>query len=86
MAHVNTMDATKIMEDVDTTSTNPGISVKEDAAHRTTGIGAEAVVVKPKVISQINVAHTEYMPIQAKTLGPQKTDTKRTRCGVTRCW
>ena len=57
MAHVKTMEASKIMKDVDTTSTNPGTAVKEDAAHKTTGIGTEDVVVDPTVILHITVGH-----------------------------
>ena len=72
------------MEDVDTTETNPVIASKEDAAHKTTGIGAEVVVVEPTVILHITIGHTECVPIREKTAGPQQTDTKRTRCGVTR--
>ena len=73
------------MEDVDTTSTNPIISVDKDAAQNTTGIGAEAVVVDPTVILHITIGHTECVPIRAKTLVTKQTDTKMTRCGVTRC-
>ena len=76
--HVKTMEAVKTMEDMDTTATNPIIAVEEDAVHNTTGIGAEAVVVKSTVILLINV------PIQAKAIGPQHTDTRRMRCGATR--
>ena len=46
MTNVKTMEATKIME------------VKEDAAHKTTGISGEAVVVEPTVILHITVGHT----------------------------
>ena len=45
------------MEDVETTATNPVTAVKEDASHKTTGIGAEAVVVKSTVILHITVGH-----------------------------
>ena len=34
MAHVNTMEDAKIMEDVDTTATNPVITVEEDTAQK----------------------------------------------------
>ena len=64
MAHVKTMEASKIMKDVDTTSTNPGTAVKEDAAHKTTGFGAEDVAVEPRVISHITVGHTGCVPIR----------------------
>ena len=37
MAHVKTMEAAKIMEDLDTTETNPVIVVEEDTAHKTMG-------------------------------------------------
>ena len=59
MAHVKTMDDTKMMENVDTTETNLVIAVEEDAAHKTTGIGAEAVVVDQTVILHITIGHTE---------------------------
>ena len=85
MANVKTMEAAKIMEDVDTTATNPVIAAEEDAAQKTTGLGAEAVVVEPIVILHITVGHTECVPIQANTAGSNQTDTKRTRCGGTRC-
>ena len=52
--------------------------------HKTTGIGAEAVVVDPTVILHITVGHTECVPIWAKTKGTHQTNTKRTRCDVTR--
>ena len=48
------------------------------------GISAEAVVVKSTVILHLTVGHTKCVSIQAKNTGPKKTDTKRTRCGVTR--
>ena len=63
MAHFKTMEASNIMEDVDTTASNPVIMVEEDAAHKTTVIGAEAVDVDPTVILHINVGHTECVPI-----------------------
>ena len=84
MAHVKTMEAANIMEDVDTTATNPVIMVEEDAAHKTTVIVVEAMVVDPTVILHITVVHTECVPIWSKTAGPHQTDTKMTRCGVTR--
>ena len=74
------------MEDVDTMATNPFIVVEEYAEHKTTVIGEEAVVVEPTVILHINVGHTECVPIRSKTTGPQQTDTKRTRWGVTIFW
>ena len=58
MAHVKNMEAAKTMEDVDITATNPVIAVEEDAAQKTTGIYAEAVVVEPTVILHITVGHT----------------------------
>ena len=85
MEHVNNIEATIIIEDVDTTATNPGTTVEEDAAHKTTGIGAEFVVVEPTVILHITIGHTECVPIREKTAGPQQMDTKRTQYGVTRC-
>ena len=45
MVHIKTMGASKIMEDVDITAKNPVTAVKEDAVHKTTGIGVESVVV-----------------------------------------
>ena len=71
MANAKTMEATKIME------------VKEDAAHKTTGISGEAVVVETTVILHITVGHTEFLPIRVKTALPHKMSTKRTRYGVT---
>ena len=38
------------MEDMDITETNTVTAVEEDAEHKTTGIGAEAVVIEPTVI------------------------------------
>ena len=70
---------------MDTTATNPVIAVEEDTLHKTTGIGTEVVVLDSTVILHITVGHTECVPIQANTAGPNQTDTKRTRCGGTRC-
>ena len=72
------------MEDVDTTATNPVIAVEEDAAHKTTVIGVEAVVVEAIVILHITFGHKECVPISAKTAVPKHIDTKITRCGITR--
>ena len=58
MAHVKTMGAMNIMEDVDTTATNPFTEVEGDMAHKTTKIGTEAVVVEPTVILHITVGYT----------------------------
>ena len=85
MTNVKTMRAAKIMEDVDTMSTNPVIAVEEDAAHKKTGIGADAVVVEPTVILHITVGHMKCLPIWVKNSGTQQMDTKRTRYGVPRC-
>ena len=85
MAHVKTMGPAKTMEDVDITATNPVTAVKEDADHKTMEIGVEAVVVEPTVILHIAVGHTEFVPIWAKTEGPQKMATKRTQYGASRC-
>ena len=74
MAHVN-------MEDLDITATNSVTAVEGDMDHKTTGIGAEAVVVEPTIILHINVGHTECMPIRAKTSGTQNISTKRTQYG-----
>ena len=49
---------TKIMEDVDITATNPVTTVEEDAEHKTTVIGTDAVVVEPMSILHITVGHT----------------------------
>ena len=69
MAHIKNMEAANIMEDMDTTSTNPVIVFKEDLAHKTTGIGAEAVVAEPTVILHITVGHTECVPIRSRIAG-----------------
>ena len=45
MAHDKTMEAAKVLEDVDTMATSPVIAVKEDAGHKPMGIGAKVVVV-----------------------------------------
>ena len=42
MTHVKTMEAAKIMEDVDTMATNQVTAFKEDTLHKKMGIGAEA--------------------------------------------
>ena len=73
------------MDDVDSTETNPVIAVKEDVAHKTMGIGVDDVLVYPTVILHITVGHAECVPIWANNSGPQQTDTKRSRYGVTRC-
>ena len=86
MVHIKNMEAANIVKDVYTTSTNQVIVFKEDVAHKTTGIGAESVVAEPKVILHITVGHTECVLIREKTTGPQQACTRRTRCGVTRCW
>ena len=85
IVHVKTMEASKIMEDVDTTATNPVSAFEEDVAHKTTGIGTEAVVVEPTVILHITDGHTECVPIQIKTAGPQKMAVKRAQYDVTIC-
>ena len=84
MAHFKTMEAVKIMEDEDTTETNPVTAVEEDAAHKTTGIGAESVAVEPTVILHITIGHTECVPIRSKTSGPLQMTTKSMGYGVTR--
>ena len=86
MSYVKTMEAANIMEDVDTTATSPVTVVEKDVSHKTTGIGAEAVVVEPTVILHITVGHTECVPIRVNTAGPQKMATKITWYGVTRYW
>ena len=62
---------TKIMEDVDITATNPVTTVEEDAEHKTTVIGTDAVVVEPMSILHITVGHTECVPFREKTAGTQ---------------
>ena len=57
MEDVNTMEAVRNMEDVDTTVINLIIAVEEYALHKTTVSSAEAVVVEPIVILQINVGN-----------------------------
>ena len=74
------------MEDVDITATNTVTTVEEDVKHKTTGIGTEAMVVEPAVISHVTVGHTYCVPIRAKAAGPQHMANKRTYYGVTRCW
>ena len=71
MAHVKTMEATKIMKDVDTMATSPVSAVEEDLSYKTTGIGAENVTVEPTVILYIPVGHTECVPMQVNTTGHQ---------------
>ena len=51
------------MEDLYATATNTVTAVEEDAAHKTTEIGAEAVVVEPTLILHITVGHTECWTI-----------------------
>ena len=65
------------MEDLDTTATNPFITVEEEAAHKTTGIGAEVVVVNPTLILHITVGNTECVPIQTKIAEPPEDDHKK---------
>ena len=72
MAHVKTT------EDVDITATNPVTAVEEDADHKTTGFGVEAVVVDPTVILHITVGHTECVSIRENNAGPHQMATKRT--------
>ena len=71
MAHAKTMEASNTMEDVYTMATNQVIAVEEDVVHKTTVIGADAVVVDPIVILHITVGHTEYVPIREKNARPQ---------------
>ena len=70
------------MADVAITATNPVTAVKENANHKTTGIGAEAVVAEPTVILHITVGHKECMLIRAKISEPQRMATRRTYYGV----
>ena len=86
MVHVKSMEAAKIMEDMDTTATSKVTAVEEDVVHKTTRIGAEAVEVEPTVILHIAVGHTECVPIQVKAEGHHKMATKKTRYGKTSCW
>ena len=84
MEHVNIMWSVKIMEEMDTTETNPVTAVKEDAVYKTTEIGAEAAVVEPPLFSQITVGHTECVPIRLNNVGPHNMDTKMTQYVATR--
>ena len=70
MTHFKTMGDDKIMENMDTTATNPVAAVREDVANKTTEIGAEAVVVEPTVILPFAVGHTECVSIRVKTSVP----------------
>ena len=79
MAHARTV------VDADTTATHPFTAVKEDAGHKTTGIGAESVAVETTVISHITVGHTECVPIRANISGHQWMATRRTQYGVIIC-
>ena len=45
-------------------------------AHKTTGIGAAAMVVDPKVTLHITTGKTEYVPIREKTPGPHYMEKK----------
>ena len=85
MVPVKTMGASKVMEDVYNAETNPVNAFEEDTAHKTTEIGAEAMVVEPTVILHITVGHTEFVTIRVNIAGPQKMATKSLRYGVTRC-
>ena len=86
MAQVKTMGSNKTMEDVDITANNPVTAVEEDAEHKTTGIGADAVLVELTVILHISVGHTECVTIRANNAGPQNMATKRTQYGMTIFW
>ena len=55
MADVMTMEAAKIIEDVDTTTISPVTAVKENVLHKTTVIGVEAVAVKPILLDTQNM-------------------------------
>ena len=85
MAQVKTMGVAKNIEEVNITATNTVTAVKEDAAPKTTGIGAEAVAVEPTVTLHITVGHTECVPNRVKTAGSHQMDTKRIRYGVKIC-
>ena len=80
MAQVNTMEDSNIMEYVYTTATNPVNPVEEDAAHKTTGIGVEAVVVEPTEILHITVGHTECVAIRKILQEPSRWPPKG--CGM----
>ena len=73
------------MEDADIMATNPVTAVDKDSDHKTTGIGAKAVVVETTVILHITVGHTECVPSQAKIELTQRMATRRTQFGVIRC-
>ena len=49
---------TKTLDDADITATNPLNVVKEDADHKTAGIGVEVAMVDPTVILHITVGLT----------------------------
>ena len=55
MADVMTIEAAKIIEDVDTTTISPVTAVKENVLHKTTVIGVEAVAVKPILLDTQNM-------------------------------
>ena len=74
------------MEDVDTTATNQVTEVNVETAHKTTEIGAEAMVVNPTVILHITVGNMECVPFRVKTAGPQYMATKSMQSGLTRRW
>ena len=78
------MEDSKIMEDVDTTSTNAVTAVEEDTAHKTTWIGAEAVVVEITAILHITVGHTECVTILVNTAVTHQMANIRKQYDVTR--
>ena len=71
---------------MDTKATNPVTAFKEDRVNKTAVIGAEDVVVEPILILNINVGHTECVPIWTNISGPYNIATKNTQYGVTICW
>ena len=85
MEHIKTMSDSNIMEDVGITATNPVTTAEEYKVHKTTRIGAEAVVVETTVRLHITVGHTECVPIRKNTAVPQHMATERKQYGVTRC-
>ena len=78
------MEHNRTMSDTDITATNPVTAVEEDADHKTTGIGAEAVVVEPTVILQITIGHMECATIRENISGPHRMATRKTQYDVIR--
>ena len=82
MTHVKTMEAAKIMEDVDTMATNQVTAFKEDTLHKKKW----ELEQRPRVILHITVGHMEFVPIWVNNSGPQQISTKSTRYSITKYW